>query len=122
MIGHCGDTEDISYLEEIMANGSFIGMDRFGIDVLLPTEKRVETVAKLCRLGYADRMVLSHDAACYLDWIPGELPPPMMRHWNYLHISKDVLPMLRANGVTEGQIEQMLVDNPRRYFERQGAY
>ncbi len=122
VIGHCGDSDDISYLEEIMANGSFIGMDRFGIDVLLPTEKRVETVAKLCRRGYADRMVLSHDAACYLDWIPGELPPPMLRHWNYLHISKDVLPLLRAHGVTDDQIRQMLVDNPRRYFERQGAY
>jgi phosphotriesterase-related protein len=122
IIGHCGDTDDIGYLEEIMAKGSLIGMDRFGIDVLLPTETRVETVAKLCRLGYADRMVLSHDAACYLDWIPGELPPPALRHWNYLHISKDVLPMLRAKGVSEEQIRQMLVENPRRYFERQGAY
>ena len=122
VIGHCGDSEDISYLEEIMANGSMIGMDRFGIDVLLPTEKRVDTVAKLCKRGYTDRMVLSHDAACYLDWIPGEVPPPTMKHWNYLHISKDVLPMLRDKGVTDEQIHQMLVVNPRRYFERQGAY
>jgi len=122
VIGHCGDSEDVSYLEEIMANGSLIGMDRFGIDVLLPTEKRVDTVAKLCKRGYADRMVLSHDAACYLDWIPGEVPPPTMKQWNYLHISKDVLPMLRDKGVTDEQIHQMLVLNPRRYFERQGAY
>jgi len=122
VIGHCGDSEDISYLEEIMANGSMIGMDRFGIDVLLPTEKRVDTVAKLCKRGFADRMVLSHDAACYLDWIPGEVPPPTMKQWNYLHISKDVLPMLRDKGVTDEQIHQMLVTNPRRYFERQGAY
>jgi phosphotriesterase-related protein len=27
-----------------------------------------------------------------------------------------VLPALRESGVTEAQIEQMLVDNPRRYF------
>ncbi len=67
-------------------------------------------------------MVLSHDAACYLDWIPGELPPPMLLHWNYLHISKDVLPMLRAHAVSDDQIRQMRVDNPRRYFEGQGAY
>jgi phosphotriesterase-related protein len=122
VIGHCGDTEDIGYLEELIANGSYIGMDRFGIDMLLSTEARVNTVAELCKRGYADRMVLSHDAACYLDWIPGELPPPTMRHWNYLHISKDVLPMLLEKGVTEAQIETMLVDNPRRYFEQQGAY
>ncbi len=122
VIGHCGDTDDVDYLEEIMDAGSFIGMDRFGIDVLLTTEKRVATVAELCRRGRADRMVLSHDAACYLDWIPGEVPPPTMRHWNYLHISRDVLPALREAGVTEGQIEQMLVENPRRFFAAQGAY
>ena len=122
VIGHCGDSEDFAYLEELMANGSYIGMDRFGVDVLLTTEKRVNVVAELCRRGHADRMVLSHDAACYLDWIPGELPPPMLRHWNYLHISKDVLPMLRAKGVTEENIETMLVTNPRKYFEHVGKY
>jgi len=122
VIGHCGDSDDLDYLTEIMANGSYIGMDRFGIDVILSTEKRVNTVAELCKRGFADKMVLSHDAACYLDWIPGELPPPMLRHWNYLHISKDILPMLRDKGVNDAQIEQMLVTNPRRYFERQGAY
>ena len=122
VIGHCGDTEDIDYLEEIMAAGSFIGMDRFGIDVMLPTENRVNTVAELCKRGHADQMVLSHDAACFMDWIPGEMPPPMLQNWTYLHISRDVLPQLRKKGVTEAQIDQMLVDNPRRYFEQQGSY
>src|SRR5437868_4601579 len=31
VIGHSGDTTDTDYLEEIINNGSFIGMDRFGI-------------------------------------------------------------------------------------------
>jgi phosphotriesterase-related protein len=122
VIGHCGDTDDIDYLEEVMAAGSFIGMDRFGIDSILPTDKRVSVVAELCRRGHADQMVLSHDAMCYIDWIPGEVPPGEMPNWHYLHISRDVLPALRENGVTEDQIDQMLVHNPRRYFERQGAY
>jgi phosphotriesterase-related protein len=38
-------------------------------------------------------------------------------NWNYLHISKDVLPRLRELGVAEEQIDTMLVDNPRRWFE-----
>ena len=63
-------------------------MDRFGIDGLLPTEKRVRVIADLCERGYADRMVLSHDASCYLDWIPGEIPPAYMPNWHYLHISQ----------------------------------
>ena len=34
----------------------------------------------------------------------------------------EVLPMLPAQGVTDDQIHQMLVGNPRRNFEPQGAY
>jgi phosphotriesterase-related protein len=120
IIGHCGDTEDIEYLEELIAAGSMLGMDRFGIDGLLPTEQRVAVVAELCRRGHAGSMVLSHDASCYLDWIPGEVDTSQtMPNWHYLHISKDVLPALRAQGVTEDQIDMMLVDNPRRFFESQ---
>ena len=33
-----------------------------------------------------------------------------------------MLPALRAHGVTEEQIDDMLIHNPRRYFEAQGAY
>lgn len=117
VIGHCGDTEDLDYLEELIAEGSYVGMDRFGIDVLLPTEARVAVVAELCRRGHADRIVLSHDAACYLDWIPGEGPLGTLPNWHYLHISRDVIPALRKAGVTEAQIDTMLIDNPRRYFE-----
>ena len=125
IIGHCGDSADIEYLEELIDAGSVLGMDRFGIDALLPTEQRVAVVAELCRRGHAGSMVLSHDASCYLDWIPGEVDTSKtMPNWHYLHISKDVLPALRAQGVTEEQIDMMLVDNPRRFFETQtkGAY
>ena len=116
VIGHSGDSDDLDYLLELIDNGSYLGMDRFGIDGYLPTAERVAVVAELCRRGYADRLVLSHDASCYLDWIPGELPPSGMEHWNYLHISTDVLPALRASGVDERQIDTMLVDNPRRFL------
>ena len=33
VIGHSGDTEDTGYLKKICDRGSFIGMDRFGIDI-----------------------------------------------------------------------------------------
>ena len=64
VIGHCGDTTDIGYLEELIDNGSYIGMDRFGLDMFLYTEERVNTVATMCERGHADKMVLSHDASC----------------------------------------------------------
>jgi phosphotriesterase-related protein len=33
-----------------------------------------------------------------------------------------VIPALIGAGVTEGQLNAMLVENPRKIFERQGAY
>ena len=122
VIGHSGDTTDIDYLEELIANGSYLGMDRFGIDTILSFEDRVNTVAKLCERGHAGRMVLSHDAACYNDWLPERALPAVLPNWHYLHIHNDVIPALKKRGVTVDQIRTMLVDNPRAIFERQGAY
>jgi phosphotriesterase-related protein len=119
VIGHSGDTTDLDYLKEIMNRGSFIGMDRFGIDVLLPFEDRVKTVAALCEQGFAGQMVLSHDAACFNDWLPQDALPVMTPNWHYLHITRDVIPALKSRGVTDEQVKQMMVDNPRRIFERE---
>jgi phosphotriesterase-related protein len=40
-------------------------------------------------------------------------------HW---HVVDDIVPALIERGVTELQIRQMTIDNPRRIFERQGSY
>jgi len=121
VIGHSGDTTDLDYLTELIDNGSYIGMDRFGVDVFLPFEDRVNTVARMCERGHADKMVLSHDAACFMDWVPEDLLPALP-NWHYLHIHNDVIPALKERGVTDEQLETMLVDNPRKIFESQGGY
>src|SRR5262249_18095842 len=122
IIGHSGDTTDVDYLEELMSNGSYIGMDRFGIDTILPFEDRINTVARLCARGRAEKMVLSHDAACFNDWLPEAAIPAVLPRWHFLHIHHDVLPALEERGVTGDQIKTMLVDNPRKIFEVQGGY
>lgn len=122
VIGHSGDTTDLSYLEELIGNGSYIGMDRFGLDTILPFEDRVNTVAEMCRRGHAEKMVLSHDAACFNHWLPERPLPAMLPRWNYLHIHNDVVPALKQKGVTDEQLKTMLVENPRKIFEKQGTY
>ena len=122
VIGHCGDSTDLDYLKELMDKGSMIGMDRFGVDVLLPFDDRVQVVADLCAQGYADRMVLAHDAACYMDWFTPEVQSAMAPNWHFNHISDDVLPELLARGVTQDQVDQMLTGNPKRLFDQTGAY
>jgi phosphotriesterase-related protein len=122
VIGHCGDTTDIAYLEELIAAGSYIGMDRFGVDAYLPFEDRVNTVATMCERGHADKMVLSHDASCYFDALPEATLPVALPNWHYLHIHNDVIPALKERGVTDEQLTTMLVDNPRAIFSTKGGY
>jgi phosphotriesterase-related protein len=117
IIGHSGDSEDLGYLRGLMERGSTIGMDRFGLENFLPTSKRVEVVAKLCAEGYAAKMVLSHDANCWTDMLSEEGKRKTRPLWHYNHISDDILPALRKAGVSEDQIDQMLVRNPRAIFE-----
>jgi phosphotriesterase-related protein len=116
VLGHSGDSTDADHLAALADDGFVLGMDRFGINVATTFEARADTVVELCRRGYAGSMVLSQDAACYIDWIDPEVRP-LMNQWHYLHIHDEVLPYLRDHGVTEEQITTMLVDVPRRYFE-----
>jgi phosphotriesterase-related protein len=122
IIGHSGDSDDIDYLRRLVDRGSYIGMDRFGLDLFLTTDRRVAAIARLCEMGYAEKMVLSHDAACYFDWADATLLKQTLPNWHYNHIPDDVMPALREAGVTDDQIRTMTIDNPHRIFERQGAY
>ncbi|HEV8574610.1 MAG TPA: phosphotriesterase-related protein, partial [Dehalococcoidia bacterium] len=63
-----------------------------------------------------------HDASCYFGWADPPLREKLLPNWHFNHIPDDVLPALRKAGVTDEQIEVMTVGNPRRIFERQGAY
>jgi len=112
VIGHSGDSEDPDYLAEVADAGCLLGMDRFGIGMSPSLERRADIIAALCQRGYADRMVLSHDAACFIDWYPHD----EAKAGNYTYIHDHVLPALAERGVTAEQVEAMLVANPRRYF------
>jgi phosphotriesterase-related protein len=121
VLGHSGDSTDADHLSALADLGYVLGMDRFGIDTGGSFEDRVSIVAELASRGYADRMVLAQDAACYIDWIDPALLT-MNPNWHYLHVTTDVLPELRKRDVTDEQINAMLVGNPRRYFEDVAPY
>ena len=114
VIGHCGDSEDLDYLRELMDAGASIGMDRFGMEHVLPDDVRVATVLTLLREGYADRMVLSHDAAYFSRVTPPSWRAANVPHWNLENISRRILPRLRDGGATDDHVHQLMVLNPAR--------
>ncbi|NVI93202.1 phosphotriesterase [Actinomadura sp. BRA 177] len=117
VIGHAGDSTDLDYLCQLADAGSLLGLDRFGLDAFLPLRQRIDTLVGLVRRGYAESIVVSHDASCFIDFVSVEERPQLGEKWNYRLISTEVIPALLKAGVTESTIETILVDNPRRYFE-----
>ncbi len=119
-IAHTGDTDDLGYIEELLERGPWIGMDRYGLDLFLPVDRRNATVLALLERGYADRMMLSQDYCSTLDWFPPEmeeqLRPTVAPKWSMTLLFEEVIPELKEKGMTDQQLETMMADNPRRWL------
>jgi phosphotriesterase-related protein len=115
VIAHAGDSNDLDYLRAIAGTGAWLGCDRFGIEHFNPLEDRIRTLIALLGEGYGDRIHLSHDAACFMDFMTGD-PFFADERPDYLLISNRVVPALLGAGVTQEQIDQMMVENPKRFF------
>ena len=99
-------------------------MDRFGLDIFNPGAERIKTVAALAARGYASSMVLAHDANGFIDYFGAahdQVRAAAAPNWPYEHIGDDVLPSLLDAGVTQAQLDTMLVENPVRYFTPGGG-
>ena len=114
VIGHCGDSEDLDYLRELMDAGATIGMDRFGMEHVLSDDRRVATVLALLAEGYADRMVLSHDAAFFSRVTPPSWRAAHVPHWHMENIARRIVPRMVEGGATQEQLHQLMVANPAR--------
>jgi phosphotriesterase-related protein len=115
-IAHTGDTDDLDYIEELLSRGPWIGMDRYGLDIILPTDKRNETVIELAKRGHAGRMMLSQDACATIDWFPPEMIKEMVPNWHFTFLWEGVLPALSDGGVSDDQIDTMMRENPRAWL------
>jgi phosphotriesterase-related protein len=121
-IAHTGDTDDLDYIERLLDTGVFIGMDRYGLEMFLPIDRRNATVAELLRRGYADRMLVSQDFCATIDWFPEEaveglLAQGLVRDWSMTLVFDQVLPALRDVGaLSDEHVGTIFVDNPRRWL------
>jgi phosphotriesterase-related protein len=122
-IAHTGDTDDLDYIEGLLRTGVYIGIDRYGLEIFLPMERRNATVTALLERGYAERMFLSQDFCATLDWYPPEVGRQMMeagaaKDWSMTLVFDQVIPALRESGMTDEQLETMMVENPKRWLGR----
>ena len=121
-IAHCGDTDDVAYIERLIAEGVYVGLDRYGIEMFLPIDKRNATAAELLRKGHLERLIVSQDYCATIDWYPIELRPAFeergaIRNWSMTLVFDEVVPALRDEGVLDdAAFDTIFVDNPRRWL------
>ena len=121
-IAHTGDSDDLDYIEGLLETGVWIGLDRYGLDIFLPYEKRQATAKALLERGYADRIFLSADSVATTDWFPLNIIDALIasgaaHDWTIRIVHERVLPELREWGMTEEQERTMMVENPVRWLD-----
>jgi phosphotriesterase-related protein len=106
--------DDFAYQSAVAERGAYVEYDMLGMDYLYPPDRQcpsdpecVRAIQRMISAGYAERLLLSQDVF---------LKIMLTRHggFGYAHVLRHVVPALRRLGVTEDQIETMLVGNPAR--------
>jgi phosphotriesterase-related protein len=121
-IAHCGDTDDLDYIERLLEKGVYVGLDRYGLEMYLPIEKRNATAAELLRRGHAERLMISQDYCATIDWFPAEAAEVFestgaIRNWSMTLVFDEVVPALREQGVMDDEtFSTIFIENPRRWL------
>ena len=121
IIGHSCGSSDHDYHMRLLEKGSYLGFDRFGLDILAPDEQRIDALVALLQKQQERRIVVSHDSVWCTRGQP--FPAEMLaaidvdKLFNPTHFHRNINPALLARGVSREQIDTMLVDNPRRFFQ-----
>jgi phosphotriesterase-related protein len=126
-LGHCDDTDDMSYLTGLVKRGYTIGMDHmtWGTDEVkeanaaaLSWQQRAQNVKKLVDAGFGRQIFLSNDwyfgisiaPSGFMDTKEKKNPDGM------LFTTRKTIPYLKQLGVSEQAVHLMTVENPRRFF------
>jgi phosphotriesterase-related protein len=121
-IAHCGDTDDLAYIEGLLARGVYVGLDRYGLEMYLPMDKRNATAAELLRRGHAERLMISQDFCATIDWFPPEAAELFeasggIRNWSMTLVFDEVVPALRELGaMDDDSYRTIFMENPRRWL------
>ena len=120
-VGHLNNTLDKDYHRELARLGVWLGWDinnPLGRPHLPPWQQRTDYLKELLDEGLGANFMLSHDWHVVLSRVtPVGFPTRENNPDGYLWITRAILPRLKEYGVVQPALDQMMVDNPRRYFE-----
>ncbi|MGE5589160.1 MAG: phosphotriesterase [Bacillota bacterium] len=117
-IGHNDRNPDLWYWRQLAASGVYVSVDQISKVKYHPDQVRIDMIIEMVRLGYQQKMMLSGDLArrSYLTAYGGGP--------GFGYILGKFVPRLRAEMLERGfapskiesVIEDLLINNPRRFF------
>jgi len=116
VICHLDHKMDLDYHKSIARRGAYVEYDRFGVEWYSSQEtlrtfprdtERVEGIVELIRAGCRSQILISQDVCQKIE---------LKRYGGhgYAHIQRYIVPMMRRMGVSAGDIDQILIENPKR--------
>ncbi|MCX6024589.1 MAG: phosphotriesterase-related protein, partial [Chloroflexi bacterium] len=110
LIGHSDGNLRLDYHRSILRQGAGVSLDRVSGQAVISDNTRAQMIAQLVNEGFGRQIVISHDAQ--LHW----MGRPGFNERDHTYIFREFVPMLRGAGLSEGAIQDILVENPRRYL------
>jgi len=110
IIGHVDLNSDIEYILSVLKTGVNVGFDTIGKNNYLPDDIRIEHLLKIEKEGYLGQVVLSEDLTrkSHLLYKGGI---------GYAYLFENFLPRLKEKGMSQENIDKMLIENPKRILE-----
>ena len=107
VIGHHGDKKHVEHELGLLERGVYVQIDHVGFRDLQPDEQRARNVKAIIDAGFGERLLISQDVCFpqHLEWFGG---------YGYGYLLTTFVPMLLAAGVTQAQVDTLLVTNPAR--------
>jgi phosphotriesterase-related protein len=110
---HANLESDTALHLEAARRGAYVEFDAVGAEWQAQDALADYTLA-LIEAGFAESILLSHDAGWYAPSLPDGQPEGGIR--GYTDLVEEFIPALRAQGVTDNLIDLMTVTNPARAF------
>lgn len=116
-IAHMDGHMNVDYQARVAEFGCFISFDGFGLEVYYDSmdayrphdSERERCIIELLNRGYGDQILISQDICM-------KVQLQKYGGFGYGHILRSIVPSLQRRGLAESEIDQILLQNPRRFL------
>lgn len=107
IVGHCDTVPDINYHKRLAIRGAYVEYDTIRSVVEFDISQRVRNMCAMIEAGFLRQMLISHDV-CLRSLVRAAGGP------GYTLIFREFIPRLKAKGISDDAINDLLILNPRR--------